>query len=172
MMDGRPRLRILVIENEVLLRLVVQEILLDLGHEIVGWASSAHEAVAEAERQRPDIVLMDIQLDGAGDGIDAAQAIWDRLGIASVFMTGATDGDTRDRALMTRPLGYLQKPLNRVDLKVVIDRLPRASVPPQPPSPSNQARASLALDGGGQPLPTPADAAFGISRKVRSDRPD
>ena len=77
----QPRLRVLVVENEMLLRLAAEEIVLELGHDIVGSATSAAGAIAEAERTRPDVVLMDIQLDGEGDGVDAAREIRDRLGM-------------------------------------------------------------------------------------------
>lgn len=121
----RFRLRVLVVENEVLLRLLAEEMLLDLGHEIVAEASTAQRAIAEADRMRPDIVLMDIQLDGPGDGIDAAREIRNRFGIASLFMTGCADPDTRRRALLTRPLGYLAKPLSLTDLDEALHRLDR-----------------------------------------------
>lgn len=104
-------LRLLVVENDVLLREVFEDMLVVLGHEIVGRASTAAAAVAEAERKLPDLVLMDVRLDGAGDGVDAAYAIKKRLGIRSLFLTGTTDSATRARAVMAGPVGYLEKPV-------------------------------------------------------------
>ncbi|NJO34044.1 MAG: response regulator [Rhodospirillales bacterium] len=129
----QPRLRVLVVENEGLLRLAVEEMLLELGHEIVGWANRARIAIDEAERTQPDVVLMDIQLDGPRDGIDAAHEIRSRFGIPSLFMTGATDPDTYRRALIAQPLGYLRKPLLLEDLKASLNSLsavPRGVAPP------------------------------------------
>jgi CheY-like chemotaxis protein len=114
---GPPRLRILVVENEGLLRLAAEEMLLELGHEVVGWANRARTAIAEADRTRPDLVLMDIQLDGPRDGVDAAHEIKERFGIASLFVTGTMDEATYQRALATQPLGYLRKPLQLPDLQ-------------------------------------------------------
>ncbi|MGD9805864.1 MAG: response regulator [Hyphomicrobiaceae bacterium] len=120
---GQSRLRVLVVENEVLLQLEMEDMLSELGHEIVGWASRARTAIAETERTRPDVVLMDIQLDGPRDGIEAAHEIRERFGITSLFMTGSNDSDTYRRALATRPLGYLRKPFMLSDLRSALKPL-------------------------------------------------
>lgn len=149
-MIARPqRLRILIVENEFLLSLMAEDIVLDLGHEVVGYASSAATAVAQVERTRPDIVLMDVQLDGEGDGVDAAREIKDRLGIASLFMTGCADVETHRRALQIRPLGYLQKPLSPTDLASALARYPliAASHPPAPDPGRSQERPAMASIG-------------------------
>ena len=110
---------------------------------MVGWASRARTAISEAERTRPDLVLMDIQLDGPRDGIDAAHEIRHRLGIASLFVTGTSDNETYRRALRTRPLGYLRKPLALSELKSALAPLantlaPDANAMPSPPMASVQ----------------------------------
>lgn len=117
---GPPRLRVLVVENEPLLRHAAEEMLLELGHEIVGSASRARTAIADVDRMRPDVVLMDIQLDGSRDGVDTAREIRDRFGIASVFVTGAMDEATCQRAHAARPLGYLRKPLQLPALQAAL----------------------------------------------------
>lgn len=104
-------LRLLLVENDDLLREVFEDTLAVLGHEVVGRASTATGAIAEAERQLPDIVVMDVRLDGPGDGIDAAYAIKNRLGIRSLFLTGTVDTATRARAVSADPIGYLEKPI-------------------------------------------------------------
>jgi len=162
----QPRLRVLVVENEMLLRLAAEEIVLELGHDIVGRASSAQGAIAEAERTRPDVVLMDIQLDGEGDGVDAAREIRDRLGIASLFMTGRADPETHNRALSTRPLAYLGKPLTHADLDAALDRHLRTAVPGPQPSQASQAPTPSAAGGAGQRLPLSEDASLQMSGKV------
>lgn len=122
---SQSSLRVLVVENDVLLRLTAEDMLLGLGHEIVGWANRARMAIAEAERTLPDVVLMDIQLDGPRDGIDAAREIRNRFGISSLFMTGAADSDTYRRALTAHPVAYVRKPLLLLDLKSALDPLVR-----------------------------------------------
>lgn len=116
-------LRLLVVENDELLREVVEGMLVVFGHDIVGRAGTAVAAVAEAERKLPDAVLMDVRLDGVGDGIDAAFAIRNRLGIRSFFLTGTTDSATRQRAALADPIGYLEKPVRLRDLETALARV-------------------------------------------------
>ena len=113
-------LRVLIVENEPLIRLEVSEMLTILGHDPVGWGATVHTAIEEAERLRPDVVLMDIQLDNGGDGIEAARVIRDRFNIPSLFMTGGVDPDKRQRAMATQPIGYLQKPYLLSDLEAAL----------------------------------------------------
>jgi two-component system, response regulator PdtaR len=127
---GQGGLRVLVVENESLLRVQVEQFLLDLGHTIAGSARSAQRAIAEAERTRPDIVLMDIELDGPEDGIYAAHQIRSRFGILTLFMTGSTDPDTYKRALLAQPLAYLAKPISLARLREALSHLaPPAGLP-------------------------------------------
>lgn len=116
-------LRLLLVENDELLREVFEDMLVVLGHEIVGRVSTASAAIAEAERKLPDVVLMDVKLDGPGDGVDAAYAIKNRLGIHSLFLTGMTDSATRARAVMAGPIGYLEKPVAIRELATALARV-------------------------------------------------
>jgi CheY-like chemotaxis protein len=104
-------LRVLIVEDEFFISLHTTGLLQALGHVAVAVAVSADQAVAIAERERPDVVLMDIRLLGPRDGIDAAEEITRRLGIGSIFVTANTDPQTRRRAEAVRPLGFLEKPL-------------------------------------------------------------
>jgi two-component system, response regulator PdtaR len=102
----------------------------DLGHTIAGSARSAQRAFAEAERTRPDIVLMDIELEGPEDGIHAALQIRNRFGIPSLFMTGSTAPNTYKRALLAQPLAYLAKPVSLPRLGEALSHLaPPAGLP-------------------------------------------
>lgn len=114
-----PTLRVLIVENEPLIRLSVTEMLSILDHDPVGWASTVCGAIEEAERLRPDVVLMDIQLDG-GDGTEAARVIRDRFNIPSLFMTGGVDPDKRQLAMAAQPIGYLQKPFMPSELQAAL----------------------------------------------------
>src|SRR5262245_30120081 len=126
----RAGLRVLVVENEVLVRALMEEFLLDLGHSITGNAHSAQNAIAEAERTRPDIVLMDIGLNGPEDGIYAARQIRNRFGIPSIFISGRADIDTCTRAVLAEPLAYLAKPASLEQLDEALRRVvPHASPP-------------------------------------------
>ena len=113
---GMRPLRVLIVEDEFYISLHTRGLLQALGHVVVAVAVSAEQAVNIAERERPDVVLMDIRLMGSRDGIDAADEISDRFGIASIFVTANTDGETRRRAEAVQPLGFLGKAAHRTAL--------------------------------------------------------
>ena len=105
-------LRVLIVEDEFFISLHTKEMLQALGHTVVGVAVSANQAVQLAEREKPDVVLMDIRLNGDRDGIEAAEEIYNHLGIQSIFVSANSDPRTRERAAALQPLGFLQKPLS------------------------------------------------------------
>lgn len=101
-------MRILVVEDEPLIALWTQAILEDAGHMVIGLAQSRAEAMALAERDRPDLVLMDINLaDGHGVGIELARRIRQQFGACSLFLSGQSDEARTNR---DAALGYLAKP--------------------------------------------------------------
>ena len=111
-------LRVLIVEDEFFISLDTTRLVQNLGHVVVAVAVSADQAVALAEQERPDVVLMDIRLIGSRDGIDAAEEIRSRLGISSIFVTANTDPQTRRRAAAAHPLGFLEKPLTEQRLRI------------------------------------------------------
>jgi CheY-like chemotaxis protein len=119
----RRSLRVMVVEDEFFISLRIKELLEELGHVVVAVAVSADEAVTIAGTERPDVVLMDIRLIGARDGIDAAQEIRRRFGIGSIFVTANSDPQTRERAQAVQPLGFLEKPLTEQRLRLGLSRL-------------------------------------------------
>jgi CheY-like chemotaxis protein len=118
-------LRVLIVEDEFYISLHTRGLLEALGHSVVAVAVSAEQAVSIAARERPDVVLMDIRLIGARDGIDAADEIAARLGIASIFVTANTDPGTRRRAEAVQPVGFLEKPLTEQRLRLGLSKLVR-----------------------------------------------
>jgi CheY-like chemotaxis protein len=116
-------LRVLIVEDEFFISLHTEQLLQVLGHVVVGIAVSADQAIHVAEQKRPDVVLMDIRLNGSRDGIEAADEIRKRLGIGSIFVTANTDPQTRQRALASQPLGFLEKPLTEQRLKLGLSKV-------------------------------------------------
>jgi DNA-binding NarL/FixJ family response regulator len=102
--------RILIVEDEVLVAIANAEILEDLGYRVIGMAVSHEEAVDQAATAIPDLVLMDIRLKGAVDGIVSAGILKERHGCRVLFVTGQGDATTRERAAAVGPAGYLRKP--------------------------------------------------------------
>ena len=119
---GFAPLRILIVEDEAVTALDLEDMLLRLGHEVVGTVDTAPAAVSAAAKHRPDLVLMDIRLAGGTDGVDAAVAIRNRLGIRSIFLTAQADLETRQRSLAARPLGWLDKPFVTAKLCETLER--------------------------------------------------
>jgi len=113
-------IKILIVEDEGVLTIALRRELQKLGYTVCGVAFSGEEAISMAEQERPDIVLMDIGLSGEMDGIEAAQAIRSRFGIASIYMTGYANPKLRKRAEATKPLGYLMKPVDGRKIQKVI----------------------------------------------------
>src|SRR5215468_9409911 len=113
---GKAKARVLIVEDEILLSMVVEDALTDEGYEVVGTARSEPEAVSLAVAHVPDLVLMDIRLAGNTDGIEAAAQILERTGIRCLMATAFTDDRTRARAAPVQPLGWLAKPYDQHDM--------------------------------------------------------
>src|ERR1700736_2531405 len=115
------RVQILVVEDEPIIAEDLQVTLKDLGYQVSGTASSAKEAIHSVSQNRPDLVLMDIRLQGTTDGIDAAQQIQTHFRTPVVYLTAHADSATLDRAKTTEPLGYLLKPFSAQELHATIE---------------------------------------------------
>jgi CheY-like chemotaxis protein len=122
-LDARS-LRVLIVEDEFFISLDVQNLLQALGHTVVGIAVSADQAVQIAQREQPDIALVDIRLVGRRDGIDAAEEMFNRFGVPSLFVTANTDPQTRGRAQAVHHLGFLEKPVNAQRLNLGLQNVP------------------------------------------------
>ncbi len=115
------RARILVVEDETVIALHTRMQLQGLGYEPVGMASSGEQAIELAARLRPDLVLMDIQLAGAIDGITAAQTIRQNHALPVVFVTAYSADEVLERALLSEPYGYILKPYSERELRTVLE---------------------------------------------------
>jgi two-component system, response regulator PdtaR len=101
---------VLVVEDVFFLADQIEDWLLDGGFEVVDVVHPAEDAFGVAEAERPDLVIMDIRLASAADGISAALAILDRTGIRCIFATAYADEPTRARGEKARPFAWLRKP--------------------------------------------------------------
>lgn len=102
--------RILIVEDEALVAEVTAIILEDAGYDVVDLCATAAGAIARVDRLVPDLVLLDINLEAGGDGIEVGRVIAERYGVPFVFVTAQTDRRTKDEAMATGPAGYLTKP--------------------------------------------------------------
>jgi len=111
--------RVLVVEDEGLIAHDIATRLEALGHQVVGTVATAEEAIAQAGAA--DLVLMDIRIDGKGDGIAAAQEVRARHRVPVVFLTAHADRATLERAKGAGPFGYIVKPLGPASLHTSIE---------------------------------------------------
>ena len=115
------RIRILIVEDEAIVALDMKLQLQELGYHVVGTAASGGQAIEAADQLAPQLVLMDVRLQGDMDGIAAAQAIRDRHDIPLIFLTSHSDNETVRRAAETAPYGYLTKPYQIKELRAGIE---------------------------------------------------
>ncbi len=113
--------RILIVEDQAVVAQDLRQRLESLGYDVVGTASRATEALELAALQRPDVVLMDIQLPGGTDGIAAAIALRERQRTPVIFLTAHAEEETLDRAKAADPAGYILKPIEDRALRVAIE---------------------------------------------------
>ena len=98
----------------------VECVLKRLGHLVVGTAATGEAAIIAADKTRPDFVLMDVVLDGAMDGIEAAEEIRKHHGIRSVFLSDRSDQTTRVRAQAADGIAFIEKTAQPSELAAVV----------------------------------------------------
>ncbi len=113
--------RILVVDDERIVAEDISECLTQMGCEILGVAVAGQEAIDKAERLLPDLILMDVCLQGAMDGIEAATIIRQRLEIPAVFLTAYSDPAVLARAKVAEPAGYIVKPFEEASLRSTVE---------------------------------------------------
>ncbi|RHX92901.1 histidine kinase dimerization/phosphoacceptor domain -containing protein [Leptospira stimsonii] len=113
--------KILVVEDEIIVAVNLGQKLKKLGYELVGITSSGEEAIQKAEENHPDLVLMDINIEGNLDGIETAEVLRNRFHTPVIYLTAYADENTLDRAKKTQPLGYIVKPFESDQLRSSIE---------------------------------------------------
>lgn len=110
-----------IVEDEFLIAYGIAETLKELGYEVTDIANNYTEALSIIANEKPDILLVDIQLGGYKDGIDLAWKIRKDYNIPFIFLTSNTDAATVERAKKVSPNAYLVKPYNKNDLYTSIE---------------------------------------------------
>lgn len=117
------KVKILIVEDEAItaedLRIELQK----MGYEVCSLASTGEKVIEIAEKERPDVALMDIKLRGGMNGFVAAGEIMSRFGIPSIYMTGYTEEKIKAGATMKQPFGFLSKPVKGDELKEAINSI-------------------------------------------------
>jgi PAS domain S-box-containing protein len=113
--------RIFIVEDDRVVARDIQQQVAHIGHMVVGTTARGEDVLDLVLKARPDLVLMDIRLEGELDGIDAAHQIREHLHSPVVFLTAYADDETVRRASLTEPFGYLLKPFEELQLRTAID---------------------------------------------------
>jgi hypothetical protein len=113
--------RILIVEDEGIIASHIASRLARTGYAVAGVAESSEEALARVDEVKPDLVLMDIRIKGAMDGIETTAKLRQTHDIPVIYLTAHTDQQTIDRAKVTGAFGFLTKPIHHTSLATAIE---------------------------------------------------
>ncbi|MUG94065.1 response regulator [Scytonema sp. UIC 10036] len=113
--------KILIVEDELVIAEDTADTLRNLGYIVVGIVAVGEKVVETVSKTQPDLVLMDIMLQGKIDGVEAAQQVREKFHIPVVFVTAYADQKTLERTKVTEPFGYLVKPFEAKELHTTIE---------------------------------------------------
>ncbi len=114
-------IKLLIVEDDPIIATDLERAMTKMGYQVVDLLESGEEALELIERDAPDLVLMDIHLEGDLDGIDTAHLISKKKSIPIIYLTSNTDQSTFNRAKLTQPHSFLSKPFRLTDIKHSID---------------------------------------------------
>jgi DNA-binding LytR/AlgR family response regulator len=123
------KIHILIVEDDPIIAADLEDRLDQMGHEIMGTVSKGEDSLIFFDQTpSPDLVLMDIQLEGNWDGIETAKRIRQKQNLPLIFLTSNSDDDTFDQAKTVNPQAFLSKPFRGRDLKHAIELAIRNSI--------------------------------------------
>lgn len=114
-------IKLLIVEDEMIIAEHLTMLLESMDYVVVGSAIDYDEAIELLEAERPDLVLLDINLAGKRDGINVAETINERFKLPIIFTTSHADGATIERAKKVNPANYLLKPFQKEQLFTSIE---------------------------------------------------
>ena len=113
--------RILIVEDEAIVAMDIADRLSAMGYRIVDQTANGRDALKLAEKEHPDLVMMDVQIQGDMDGIATATEIRRQFHVPVIFLTAYAEDATLDRAKLAEPFGYILKPFTDRELKSTIE---------------------------------------------------
>ncbi len=113
--------KIYIVEDEPLIADTIAHVLEKEGYTVCGIADNAKEALYDIDEIKPDLILLDINLNGTITGIDLAEKINTKFKIPFIYLTSLTDEETINRVKKTNPSGFLSKPFNEAGLRSNIE---------------------------------------------------
>jgi CheY-like chemotaxis protein len=115
------KLKILIVEDEILVATDIEESLLGLGYDVLNAVATGKAALREVEKNLPDVILMDIMLKGDLNGIETANFIRQKHDVPIIYLTANADVSTINKAKISLPYGYIIKPFTDKDLQTNIE---------------------------------------------------
>ena len=116
-------IKVLIVEDDFMLCLINKKSIELIGHTVVATAANGADAVEEAKKHKPDVVLMDLRLDGEMDGIDAMNEIAKFSNVPVIYLTGNSDEINKKRAAKTNVLGFCVKPVHFEELQTLFSKV-------------------------------------------------
>ncbi len=118
---GESPKSILIVEDELIIALMIKKMVERMGHTVLDTITSGREAVEAAQELSPDLILMDIRLQGEMDGIEAMKEIHRTTNIPVIYITGNTDSVYKDKIKDSDHVGFLSKPITFSELTRTFD---------------------------------------------------
>lgn len=104
--------KVLIVEDDFMLNLINKKYIELMGHKVVAAVTNGADAIEAARIHKPDVVLMDIRLDGKIDGIDAMLEIAKFSNVPAIYLSGNSDNENKDRAAKTNMIAFCVKPVH------------------------------------------------------------
>ena len=114
--------KILIVEDDMILSLVNKHYVETLGHQVVLSVRNGLDAIAATKKYNPDIILMDIRIEGELDGIEVMERIQLFSDVKVIYLTGNSEPSTKQRAEKTNMLDFCIKPVSLNDIKLAIEK--------------------------------------------------
>ena len=114
---------ILIVEDELILAMINQQIIESAGHRVISTLTKGEEAVEYVKINKPDVIIMDIFLEGKQDGISAMEEIRKFSDVPVIYVTGNSDPKSKTRAKETNYKYFLIKPVDSVALQEALDMI-------------------------------------------------
>lgn len=117
----KPKAKVLIVEDELIIGQNIERYLGHLGYLVLDLCSSSEEVLESIHDEKPDVVLMDIRIEGPEDGVSLAERLHREHQIPVVFLTALMDEETLQRAKITQPFGYIVKPFSQRELHIALE---------------------------------------------------
>ena len=115
--------KVLIVEDDFMLSLINKKYVELMGHKVVAAVTSGAGAIEAAKEYKPDVILMDIRLDGDMDGIDAMNEIAKFSGVPAIYLSGNSDNENKTRAAKTNMIAFCVKPIHLEQLQEFFNKI-------------------------------------------------